>query len=215
LVGFTAISSIMRDVYGVNNLAVSSLTLVFTLSVVPFSFPATRIIETQGIATPIRISSLLLIVGSWVRMLSPYSFYWILAGQVIISLVQPLVQTIGPKIAAIWFGDQERAIATTVTSIASVFGVLIGFALPIFFVNDDDKKDPEKARDKIQFYILVQSIIVTVLAIPILFLVKKQPETPPSKSARLFMKKRTKNLWTSIEKLLKNWNIWLLSISYS
>lgn len=78
------------------------------------------------------------------------------------ALGNPFVQTIGAKLASIWFGDNERALATTITSIASVMGVLIGFVFPIIFVNDSDKVNPKKAKDKIWFYIMIQSITVTV-----------------------------------------------------
>jgi sugar phosphate permease len=87
-------------------------------------------------------------------------------------------------IAGTWFGDNERALVTTITSLASVIGVIIGFAMPAFFVKDDDDQDVENAKDKIWIYILVQSITITVLSLPIFFLVRNSPRSAPSRSAR-------------------------------
>ena len=68
----------------------------------------------------------------------------------------PFVQAIGATIAGVWFGDKERAQVTTITSLASVFGLILGFALPVIFVNDDDKHHPEEAKDKVCKYIIIK-----------------------------------------------------------
>lgn len=59
----------------------------------------------------------------------------------------------------------------------------MGFALPVIFVSDDDEKQPDVAKDNIYRFIWVQSIVVTVLSIPVFFVIRNQPPTPPSRSA--------------------------------
>lgn len=216
MVGFTAISPLLKNVFNVDALSISLLVLSFTIAFIPFNFPANKLIENYGISWPIRISWISIFLGSFIRLLSPSSFYFILAGQWIMALGNPFVQTIGAKLASIWFGDNERALATTITSIASVMGVLIGFVFPIIFVDDSDKDNPKRAKDKIWFYIMIQSITVSVWAIPIFFLVKNQPETPPSKSAKAMRKnKKTLEVCKSVGKLLSQFNIWLIIMSFS
>ena len=127
----------------------------------------------------------------------------------------PFVQTIGAKIAAIWFGDHERALATTITSIASVMGVMFGFVFPVFFVQDSDSDDIPKAKNLVWNYILVQSITITVLTIPILLLVKNEPPTPPSKSAKAMKKAKKLQVFKAVKKLLSQFNIWILYMAYS
>lgn len=61
----------------------------------------------------------------------------------------PFSHTIGAKIAGIWFGDNERALATTITSLANVIGIMIGFVFPIFFVKDSDKVNVKYAKDQV------------------------------------------------------------------
>lgn len=213
--GFSAIASVIKDAYGVNAFAVTALVLVFTMAYVPINLPASKIIETYGIAVPIRISCMSIFIGSWFRLLSVYSFYYILAGQVILAIGYPFVQSIGPKIAAVWCGDNERAFATTFTSVSHIFGILIGFAIPIFFVSEDDLEDPNEAISKIQFYILVQSAVVTVLAVPIFILVKAKPMTPPSKSAKLSESTKTNDIMKSVKIFLCHKNAWILTLCYT
>lgn len=81
MVGFTAITPLMRDVFGVGNIAVSLLVLSYTIMFIPMNFPANQMIEKYGISWPIRLSCIAVFVGCWIRILSPHSFYFILAGQ--------------------------------------------------------------------------------------------------------------------------------------
>ena len=148
-------------------------------------------------------------------MLYNESFYFILAGQCIMALGNPFVQTIGAKIAAIWFGDNERALATTITSIASVMGVMIGFVYPILFVNDSDISNHKRAKDKVGFYIMIQSITVTVVSIPIFFLIKNAPENPPSHSAKIMRKGKKIEVVRVVKKLVSERNVMILYIAYS
>ena len=84
--------------------------------------------------------------------------------------------------------NKERALVTTITSLASVLGLIIGFALPAIFVSGDEEEDPEKIKSQIYKFIFIQSIIVTVLSVPAFLTVKKEPRTPPSKSAEKIKK---------------------------
>lgn len=86
------------------------------------------------------------------------------------------------KIAAVWFGDGERAIATTVGALAMPLGSIGGFILPAILVPDSTSTDPE-GKSVIENYILIQNIVITVMALPILFLIRNKPPTPPSASS--------------------------------
>jgi FLVCR family feline leukemia virus subgroup C receptor-related protein len=129
------------------------------------------------------------------------------------ALGSPFTLTIGAKIAGIWFGDNERALATTVTSVASVMGVIIGFVFPVLIV--PDKETDPNFIDKLWLYTLVQSILISALAIPIFFLVKNQPKTPPSKSAKDVLRMKKRKILESIKKLVLMPNYWVIVVAYS
>ena len=82
-------------------------------------------------------------------------------------------------------------------------GAVIGFVLPLPFISDSDKTNPD-GKSKFQFYILIQSIIITVLGLPIMFWVRNQPPSPPSHSAEKMLRMRIESQFVSIWKLLKN-----------
>lgn len=48
------------------------------------------------------------------------------------------------KLAAIWFGDHERSIATTIGSLAGPVGCIVGFVLPMFFIQVKPTPTPEQ-----------------------------------------------------------------------
>lgn len=125
------------------------------------------------------------------------------------------MQSIGPKVAGVWFGDNERALITTLISISHVIGNLVGVVFPIFFVTDSDKTNPETAKEHIWTYILFQSIAVSVMTIPTFLLIKNQPAHPPSRSARIARKRKSKNQLISLRKLLAMRNFWILAFGFS
>lgn len=145
----------------------------------------------------------------------------------------PFVQALGATLAGVWFGDNERALVTTIPSLASVFGLIIGFVMPVFFVQDDDKSDPMSAKDKIWWYILTQSAVITLFSLPVFLMIKKEPSTPPSKSAEEIRNKRdpfssfekvmaeelsdisTNNFCSQFSQLMKTPNFWILSTVFS
>ena len=131
------------------------------------------------------------------------------------SLGRPLTQSIGAKVAGVWFGDDERAFATTVMSIASVFGALIGFGFPLIFISDIDKESPKDAIDKIWSYTLIQTIIAVLLSVPAFIFIRNLPTVPPSKSAEHFRISERMGSANEIKKLLSTANIWKFNIAYS
>ena len=45
------------------------------------------------------------------------------------------------KLACIWFGDHQRAIAIGILSFAFALGSILGMTIGIIFVKEDDKND--------------------------------------------------------------------------
>ena len=213
-VSYTTISPLLKDLYGRSNIEVSLLVLWFTIFFIPINFPANLLVEKYGISIPIRLGSTLLIIGAALRLLLHNGFYYILAGQWIMAMGLPFWQTLGAKIASLWFGDHERAFATTISSIAIIFGVVIGFAFPNFFLSDSDKDNPD-AKDKLWLYTLIQTIVEWVLAVPAFILVQNKPKDPPSKSAKQVIKNKNVNMMKSLKELIKMSNYWLITISFS
>lgn len=71
-------------------------------------------------------------------------------------------------------------IATAIGGLSLPIGCIIGFAVPSFMMNDEDAENPEQGRADFYKYLLVQNIIVTLLSLPLAFLARERPLTPPS-----------------------------------
>ena len=71
-------------------------------------------------------------------------------------------------------------------------------------------KEVDDAKNRIFNYLLVQSIYLTVLLIPSIFLLKSQPPTPPCFSAKVGALSPKE----SLPKLLKNRNYVILLVSF-
>jgi len=157
MVGLSAISPIIQDIYGVGDLTITMLVLPFIILFIPNIFPANHLIDRVGIVIPVYIASITLLVGAWIRQLCNVSFYFVLGGQIIMAFGQPFMLSAPAKLAALWFGDNERAIATNIGSLAAPIGALTGFLLPLPLITEDNKSE-----EKFFTYILVQNIIISV-----------------------------------------------------
>lgn len=162
MMGFSPITPIIQDVYNIGDFEAQLLMLVFVLLYPPLMFPVNYIIEHKGIVIPIVISTICNVIGAWTRMLVNTNFYLVIVGQIFMAIAQPFMLTAPAKLAGLWFSDSEQALATTLGSLAQPLGAVMGFLLPLPFISDADRGSPD-AKSKFEFYILIQSIIITVL----------------------------------------------------
>lgn len=218
--GFVAITPLMSKVYHVNINYVAALSVIYSAVFLPVNLVANKLAKTYGIALPIKISCVLGIIGSFARLLVPYSFHFLFAGQAINSIGMPFINALGANVAGAWFSDNERGLVTTLCSIGAAFGSIFGIASPAFFVSDKHLEDYANARDRVWTYILFQSICTAVLCLPNLLLAKSFPRTPPSASAEHNIMvhrdkseemKEHKSYMNDLKKVMVNWNYWRLN----
>jgi hypothetical protein len=77
------------------------------------------------------------------------------------------------KLATVWFGDEERALATTIGSLATPIGCILGMIAGPFFVLEDDKNDHEAGKANIESYMFISASIVTTLTVPVILFYKE------------------------------------------
>lgn len=88
---------------------------------------------------------------------------------------QAFLQNPIAKMATTWFGDKERGLATAFGSMASPVGCLISFLLPnAFFFGDYDP------RSRFEFYLLMHTIVITLISVPTWIFLRERPPSPPS-----------------------------------
>lgn len=100
------------------------------------NFPSNYLMDKFGIQIPTYIASICFALGAWIRYgctSVENGFAWILAGQTVAACGIAFVISGPSKVATVWFGDKERAIATTIGALSIPLGNIFGFVLPVFF----------------------------------------------------------------------------------
>jgi MFS family permease len=67
------------------------------------NFPSNWVLDVKGVKKGIITGSILTAIGSGIRCLIPYSFSFLILGQVICAIAQPFILNAPTKIATRWF----------------------------------------------------------------------------------------------------------------
>jgi len=126
---FAAITTDAMQFYGVSDLSIGLLSLIFMGVYIFVSFPASWIIDTYGIRAGVGIGAALTGIFGLVRGLAASNYNWVLVAQIGIAVGQPFILNAITTVAARWFPVSERATASGISSLAIYLGILLGLAL--------------------------------------------------------------------------------------
>ena len=101
-----------------------------------FNFPSVYIVDKYGLRTATIFGIGLTCLGYWLRCLINVNFYTCLFGQTLMAIGQPFLYNSPALVTTNWFPKKERSIATMVGTQMNVFGVLLGFLFPMWFISD-------------------------------------------------------------------------------
>jgi MFS family permease len=111
------------------------------------NFPSNWVLDVKGIKKGIVTGGVLTVIGSGIRCLASYSFYFVIIGQVVCAIGQPFILNAPSKIAVRWFMPKnvinyiiKRSLALAVLSVVNIVGTAIGFIVPSLFVTDIDEQ---------------------------------------------------------------------------
>ena len=162
----------------------------YFLSYCIFSFPTSWFIERYGLKAGVLSGAWLQVVGCFVRVLATPtvvdptdgtsredhehgSLWLLLAGQVIASLGQAFFVNPPPLLAAIWFGVNERTLATTIACNANTLGIAAAYMIGPLMVD---------TVDDLPAYMLACFLAALLTAIMATVYFPAAPPTPPSHS---------------------------------
>ena len=208
--GFVACAKIIQEMYGVDAIYTTALVLPFNFAILFLLLPYGAISNRFGLSIPTRIAVIALIIGGWLRLLVNQHFLWLILGQSIIAIGNPLSLIAPAKIASIWFGDDQRALATMIGSLAVPLGSVLSFIMPFFFLSNDDAVDSSTARSHFITYIIWQNIVIMAISIPIFFFVRNRPLVAPSVSELKDRYKKVSGNTADFKKLIRHKNYMIL-----
>ncbi len=99
---FAPFASEIIDAYGITSFHTTYTTIIFQVIFIPINFPANYLFDKYGIMIPTLIASTCYIIGAWVRLLGASNedrFIWLMVGQTIAAIGQPLQMQAPAKIA--------------------------------------------------------------------------------------------------------------------
>jgi len=192
---FAPITSDAASFYGVSDLSIGLLSMIFMIAYIFVSIPASWVIDTYGFRVGVGIGTVLTGIFGLVRGLGASSFALVLIAQVGIAIGQPFILNAVTKIAARWFPLQERATAAGFGSLAIYLGILAGMVLTPFL----------SLRAGIASMLLVYGLGALIAGILFLIVAREYPPTPPGppeQEERLLMLDGLKKVVRKVDFLL-------------
>jgi cyanate permease len=167
-ISFAPVTGDAAAFYGVSDLAIGLLSLVFMLVFIVVSIPASWVLDTYGIRVGVGIGAVLTGIFGLLRGVMAADYTWVLICQIGIAVGQPFVLNAIAKLAGRWFPLGERATATGLASLAIYGGIFTGLAITPMIV----------LRTSLPNALLIYGIIAAAVAVVFIALAKERPQSP-------------------------------------
>ena len=170
---FAPITDTAAAYYGVSDLSIGLLSLVFMVVFVVMAMPASYVIDTYGLRVGIGIGAVLTGVCGLTRGLLGSSFAWVFASQVGLAIGQPFVMNAITKVGGRWFPLTERATAASIPSLAQFLGIIAAMVAT-----------PALAEGlEIPGMLVLYGALSAAAGLVALALIRERPPTPPGDTA--------------------------------
>ncbi|XP_007245540.3 feline leukemia virus subgroup C receptor-related protein 1 [Astyanax mexicanus] len=214
---YSIIANIFAQYYGVTNVMIDWLSVVYMVAYVPLIFPATWLLDWKGLRVTALLGAGLNCVGAWMKCASvgPHLFWVTMLAQVVCSVAQVFILGLPSRIASVWFGPKEVSTACATAVLGNQLGVAIGFLLPPVLVpNTPEDKQLMSHNISIMFY--GTAAVSTLLFILTVIVIQDRPPLPPSQAQAILPTSPTEDYSykKSIINLFRNKPFILLLLSY-
>lgn len=176
-ISFAPVTSVAARFYGVSDLMIGLLSLVFMAVYILMFLPSAWVIDSRGFKAAVGIGAVLSAVFGLGRGLFASNFTAVLVCQVGIALGQPFVLGSITKVAARWFSAEERATAAGLGTLALYLGPLAAMLLTPFLV----------LRIGLPGALTAYGIATAVAAAVFLVVAREHPPTPAGRDERVLM----------------------------
>jgi MFS family permease len=166
---FAPITGPAAKFYGVSDLRIGLLAMLFMIVYVPLSIPVSWMIDTLGYRKSVNIGVGIMAVFGLLRGFFAANYTVVLITTIALAVSQPFMMNSISTVAAKWFPIQERATASGLALVANFLGIAIGQVLsPVLFL-----------RFGIANMLLIYGGIAAFTAIIFVIFTREAPPTPP------------------------------------
>lgn len=115
--------------YGVTDLQIGLLSMVFMIAFIPFSIPASWVIDTYGYRVAVGIGAVLMGLFGLTRGLAGANYTFVLLSTIGVAIAQPFLLNAWTTVPAKWFPVETRATAVGLVTLANLVGTALGMVL--------------------------------------------------------------------------------------
>jgi len=174
---YAPITGLAAERYGVSDVQIGLLAMLFMYIYVPLAIPASWMIDTWGFKKAVGLGALMMGVFGLLRGIFTADYTAALIFTIGISAAQPLFLNSPTKLAANWFPLEERATVIGIGSVAPLLGIVIGqIATPILV-----------EASSFETTMLIYGIIGALSAVLFIIFAKDHPPTPAGFEERVLM----------------------------
>jgi len=166
---YAPITSLAAAFYGVTDLQIGMLSMVFMIAFIPLSMPVSWAIDTYGFRWTVGIGAVLMGIFGVLRGVVGTDYTIVLISTIGIAVAQPFLLNAWTKVPAQWFSTDERATAVGLVTLASLVGTALGMVLTPILVET-------MSIANIQ---LLYGGIAAFSAVLFLIFAREKPATPP------------------------------------
>jgi MFS family permease len=197
---FAPITSDAARYYGVSDLSIGLLSMIFMIVYIVVSIPASWAIDTYGVRVAVGIGAALTGAFGLLRGLLAPNYTWVLVAQIGIAVGQPFILNAVTTVAARWFPMEERATAAGLGSLAMYVGILLGMALTPFLT----------IPLGIAGMLLAYGAVSLLAAVVFFAFAKERPPTPPCPPGQ----EARSLVWDGLKQVLRQREFLLLMVIF-
>ena len=166
---YAPINSTAAAYYGVSELKIGLLAMVFMIAFIPLSIPVSWAIDTFGFHRTVGFGAVLMGVCGVLRGLAGASYTLALLATIGIAVAQPFLLNAWTKVPAQWFGLKERATAVGLVTFSNLVGTALGMVLTPALTESYSIPTVQ----------LIFGALAAFSAVLFVFLAREKPSTPP------------------------------------
>ncbi len=168
-IAYAPITGVAAKFYGVGDLQIGFLSMLFMIAFVPLSIPVSWAIDSYGFHKTVSLGAILMGIFGILRGLAGSDYILVMISTIGLAIAQPFLLNSWTTVPAKWFGVQERATAVGLVTLSSLVGTAIGMVLTPILIE-------QFTIPQVQ---LVYGCVAAFSAILFIFLSKEKPATPP------------------------------------
>eukprot|EP00672_Neobodo_designis_P010156 CAMPEP_0174880026 /NCGR_PEP_ID=MMETSP1114-20130205/83557_1 /TAXON_ID=312471 /ORGANISM="Neobodo designis, Strain CCAP 1951/1" /LENGTH=382 /DNA_ID=CAMNT_0016115421 /DNA_START=46 /DNA_END=1191 /DNA_ORIENTATION=+ len=172
-----------KEFFGLETWQVNALPASFGISFIVLGPFAMTLFDKRGVRSGLRCASFFNFIGCILRFVAVLwapNFTVLMISQIFLSVAFVFTFPAPPILAARWFGEKERTLATMIAATANSLGGAAGQLIPPLIVTPDNH-----GRDRWLILFAVGCSYALIEAVLIAFVIPFGPLTPPSSAEKV------------------------------